>query len=195
MITSTRSLAVAAATLTVVGLTACTATLPPRTPVDVSAAPTTENPATSTEPPLADAASGDVDAQLLYLIEEEKLAHDVYTVLGDLWGGNIFTNIAASEISHQNAVATLLVDYDLADPRSDVIGVFTDPDLQALYDQLVADGSQSRAAAIDVGVLIEQTDIADLQSTLDGAPDDIAVVVERLLRGSTNHLAAFERQA
>ncbi len=94
MITSTRSLAVAAATLTVVGLTACTATLPPRTPVDVSAAPTTENPATSTEPPLADAASGDVDAQLLYLIEEEKLAHDVYTVLGDLWGGNVFTNIA-----------------------------------------------------------------------------------------------------
>lgn len=194
MITSLRSLTVAAAALTIVGLTACTAP-PPSTPVDASAAPTTENPAKSTEPPLADAASGDVDAQLLYLIEEEKLAHDVYTVLGDLWGGNVFTNIAASEISHQDAVASLLVEYDIADPRSDEIGVFTDPDLQALYDQLVAEGSQSRAAAIDVGILIEQTDIADLQSTLDGAPDDVAVIVERLLRGSENHLAAFERQA
>ncbi|MGP6203876.1 DUF2202 domain-containing protein [Microbacterium sp. F2] len=194
MITTTRSLTVAAAALTMVGLTACTTT-PPSAPVDASAAPTTENLPTSTEPPLADAASGDVDAQLLYLIEEEKLAHDVYTVLGDLWGGNVFANIAASEISHQDAVATLLVEYDIADPRSDEIGVFTDPDLQALYDQLVAEGSQSRAAAIDVGILIEQADIADLQNTLDGAPDDVAVVVERLLRGSENHLAAFERQA
>lgn len=194
MITSLRSLTVATAALTMVGLTACTAT-PRSAPVDASAAPTTENLPTSTEPPLADAASGDVDAQLLYLIEEEKLAHDVYTVLGDLWGGNVFTNIAASEISHQDAVAALLVEYDLADPRSQEVGVFTDPGLQALFDQLVADGAASRAAAIDVGILIEQTDIADLQSTLDGAPDDVAVVVERLLRGSENHLAAFERQA
>ncbi len=194
MITTTRSLTVAAAALTMMGLTACTAP-PPSTRVDASAAPTTENLATSTEPPLADASSPPVDAQLLYLIEEEKLAHDVYTVLGDLWGGNVFANIAASEISHQDAVATLLVEYDLADPRSDEIGVFSDPDLQALYDQLVADGSQSRAAAIDVGILIEQTDIADLTRALDGAADDVAVVLERLLAGSQNHLAAFERQA
>lgn len=194
VITTTRSLAVAAAALTMVGLTACTAP-PSSAPVDASAAPTTKNMPTSTEPPLAGAASGDVDAQLLCLIEEEKLAHDFYTVLGDLWGGNVFTNIAASEISHQDGVASLLVKYDLADPRSEEVGVFTDPNLQALYDQLVAEGSQSRAAAIDVGILIEQTDIADLQSTLDGAPDDVAVVVERLLRGSKNHLAAFERQA
>jgi len=194
VITTTRSLTVAAAALTMMGLTACTAP-PPSTRVDASAAPTTENLATSTEPPLADASSPPVDAQLLYLIEEEKLAHDVYTVLGDLWGGNVFANIAASEISHQDAVATLLVEYDLADPRSDEIGVFSDPDLQALYDQLVADGSQSRAAAIDVGILIEQTDIADLTRALDGAADDVAVVLERLLAGSQNHLAAFERQA
>ena len=92
-------------------------------------------------------------------------------------------------------MATLLVEYDLADPRSDEIGVFTDPDLQSLYDQLVADGSQSRAAAIDVGVLIEQTDIADLTRALDDAADDVAVVLERLLAGSQNRLAAFERQA
>ena len=30
---------------------------------------------------------------------------------------------------------------------------------------------------------------------LDGAADDVAVVLERLLAGSQNHLAAFERQA
>ena len=157
---------------------------------------TTASPLAPTGSPIpAEIVTSDLEAQLLYLIEEEKLAHDVYTVLGDLWGGNVFVNIAASEISHQDAVATLLVEYDLADPRSDEIGVFTDPDLQSLYDQLVADGSQSRAAAIDVGVLIEQTDIADLTRALDDAADDVAVVLERLLAGSQNHLAAFERQA
>lgn len=197
MISSARHvLPVAVVTAAALGISGCTVASAPTAEAEASAAPTTASPLAPTGSPIpAEIVTSDLEAQLLYRIEEEKLAHDVYTVLGDLWGGNVFVNIAASEISHQDAVATLLVEYDLADPRSDEIGVFTDPDLQALYDQLVADGSGSRAAAIDVGVLIEQTDIADLTRALDDAADDVAVVLERLLAGSQNHLAAFERQA
>ncbi|OJV98546.1 MAG: hypothetical protein BGO47_00880 [Microbacterium sp. 67-17] len=184
---------VAAAAL---GITGCTVASAPTAEAEASAAPTTASPLAPTASPLpAEVATSDLGAQLRYLIEEEKLAHDVYTVLGDLWGGNVFVNIAASETTHQDAVAALLAEHAIVDPRADEVGVFSDPDLQALYDQLVADGSQSRAAAIDVGVLIEQTDIADLTRALDGADDDVAVVLERLLAGSQNHLAAFERQA
>lgn len=53
---------------------------------------------------------------LLYLIEEEKLAHDVYTVLGETWGGNTFSNILGSETSHQDQVLNLLNSYGLTDP-------------------------------------------------------------------------------
>ncbi|NPA47747.1 MAG: DUF2202 domain-containing protein, partial [Thermococci archaeon] len=44
---------------------------------------------------------------LLYMVEEEKLAHDVYTKLYEKWHLQIFDNIAKSESTHVNAVRTL----------------------------------------------------------------------------------------
>jgi hypothetical protein len=63
-----------------------------------------------------------------------------------------------------------------------------------LFDQLVAEGSASDAAAMRVGVTIEQMDIADLQGRLAATmPSDVAQAFERLLAGSERHLAAFQR--
>ncbi len=132
--------------------------------------------------------------QLRYLIEEEKLAHDVYVTLGDQWGSRIFSNIASAEVRHQRQVEALLPTYGFDDPRIDQVGRFADPDLQALYDRLVAEGSRSQAAAFQVGVTIEETDIADLKAAMSGAPADVTAVLESLLSGSQNHLAAFQRQ-
>jgi len=85
----------------------------------------------------------------------------------------------------------------LADPRTDTLGRFTNPDLQALYDKLVAQGNQSQSEEYKVGVIIEEVDIADLQrmiAALDPADSDIKDVYENLLHGSENHLRAFNRQ-
>jgi hypothetical protein len=59
-------------------------------------------------------------AGLMWMREEEQLAHDVYVELGDLWGLRIFENIAASETSHIEAVSGLLDRYGIAEtcPRS-----------------------------------------------------------------------------
>ena len=118
----------------------------------------------------------------------------MYVTLGDAWDLRIFDQIAASETSHQNAVAGLLEAYQITDPRLDGVGEFSDPALQSLYDTLVAQGLASQAGAIQAGITIEQTDIADLSSRIATAPADVAAVLESLLRGSENHLAAFERQ-
>lgn len=68
------------------------------------------------------------EAGLLYMREEEKLARDVYLTMYNLWGLQIFDNIAASEETHTEAVKLLLDRYNLADPvGSNGIGVFTDP--------------------------------------------------------------------
>ena len=132
---------------------------------------------------------------LIYLIEEEKLAHDVYTVLGDTWGGNIFTNILASEVTHQDQVLNLLTTYGIPDPRSSEIGVFTNPELQALYDQLIAQGMTSQIDAYKVGVLIEETDIADLSDAMNTTSDtSILTTLEKLRSASESHLAAFNRK-
>lgn len=151
---------------------------------------TTESPDVET----AEAASS-INDMLVYLAEEEKLAHDVYQVLGETWGGQIFTNIQASEVSHQDQVSALLATYSIADPRSSELGVFTDPNLQALYDQLIAQGMQSATEAYKVGVLIEETDIADLEESIALTQDaTILSTLEKLKAASENHLRAFSRK-
>ena len=132
---------------------------------------------------------------LSYLIEEEKLAHDVYTVLYEEYDSKVFGNILESEAKHQDQVLTLLDDYGIEDPRSDELGVFNDPELQELYDTLVAKGMLSETDAFEVGVMIEEKDIADITYQLENASEeDVIETLERLRSGSENHLRAFNKQ-
>ncbi|MBN2547683.1 MAG: DUF2202 domain-containing protein [Anaerolineales bacterium] len=142
------------------------------------------------------AASGDLSAAeteaLLFMREEEKLAHDVYLTLYEQWGLAIFQNIASSEQEHTDTVKSLLERYGLQDPASTQVGVFSNPELQSLYDKLVAQGSQSLAEALKVGAAIEEIDILDLEERLavtDNA--DLQQVFNNLLNGSYNHLRSF----
>ncbi len=134
-------------------------------------------------------------AGLLLMREEEKLAHDVYLVLYEHWGLNIFQNIANSEQSHTDAVKALLDRYGLNDPAAGkAAGEFTDPTLQGLYDQLVAQGSLSLADALKVGAAIEEIDIIDLQEEAAlTTRADILLVYQNLETGSRNHLRSFAR--
>jgi hypothetical protein len=132
-------------------------------------------------------------AGLAYMREEEKLARDVYQYLYQQWKLPIFSNIAASEQTHMDALKTLLDRYQIADPAAgNAAGTFTNAHLQELYDQLIAQGRQSAAAALKVGVAIEKLDISDLQEQLDLTTKlDIKTVYQNLLKGSENHLRAF----
>lgn len=127
------------------------------------------------------------------MVAEEKVAHDVYVTLGDMYDVPTFDRIAASEVHHQDAVRTLLDTYDVADPTvGDAVGEFDDPVFQAMYDDMVAQGSESLNEAAQVGIAIEELDIADLQAAIDaGQPADIERVFSNLLNGSQRHLAAF----
>ena len=132
---------------------------------------------------------------LLYMREEEKLARDVYNTFYDRYGLRVFSNIAASEQAHMDAVLTLLNRYGLADPAAAAPGVFNNDDLQALYDDLIDQGNASLTAALQAAVLIEETDIADLQDGLAlTSHADLRAVYNNLLRASQNHLRAFSRQ-
>lgn len=132
-------------------------------------------------------------ASLLYMREEEKLAHDVYVTMYAQWGHPVFANIAAAEQTHAAAVLQLMALYGIADPAAgNGVGEFVNSDLQALYDDLIAQGSQSLADALLVGGLIEETDILDLQSSIaDTSHTDIQFVYQNLLAGSENHLRSF----
>lgn len=137
--------------------------------------------------------SADETASLAYMREEEKLAHDVYTVLAALWAPPIFDNIAASEQTHTEAVLALLTRYSLPDPAATTApGVFVDAGLQAIYDEYVLRGQASLDAALTVGAEIEELDIRDISAALQKVDNlDIITVYSNLLKGSRNHLRAF----
>jgi hypothetical protein len=143
--------------------------------------------------------AGDVNEQeiadLLWMREEEKLARDVYLTLGEQWDIQVFTNISNAEQQHMDAVGLLLDRYGIEDPVGDnPVGVFTNPELQALYDKLIEQGSQSQADALLVGGAIEEIDIQDLERTIaDTDNADIRQVYESLKSGSESHLRAFSR--
>jgi hypothetical protein len=138
--------------------------------------------------------SDDEKYWLTYLREEEKVARDVYLYQNNKWNLRIFNNIAASEQTHMDAIKTLLDTYSIPDPAAGKgIGEFTNPDLQKLYDSLIQQGSISKVESLKVGVLIEETDIDDLNEAIATAEhNDIKTVYSKLLQGSLNHLDAFE---
>lgn len=137
--------------------------------------------------------TGEEKYWLTYMREEEKLARDVYLVLYDKYGLTIFDNISKSEQTHMDAIKTLLDRYGLPDPAAGKdVGKFTDPALQSLYEDLIARGSTSQVEALEVGVIIEETDIADLNEGIASTKrKDIKTVYSNLLQGSLNHLKAF----
>ncbi len=134
---------------------------------------------------------------LIHMREEEKLARDVYITLYQKWGMRIFNNISKSEQRHMDAIKTLLDKYGLPDPveeTNDQVGVFVNPELQELYNELVAKGEQSLIDALEVGATIEDMDIKDLEDCIAEAQhEDIIYVYENLMKGSRNHLRAFTR--
>lgn len=129
---------------------------------------------------------------VLFMREEEKMARDVYLTLYDLWNDQVFLNIYNSEQKHMDAVKQLLDKYGLKDPAIGGVGLFSNPDLQTLYDELIERGEKSAMEAFYVGALIEEVDIRDIQVAIDEAShSDIINVYENLLKGSRNHLQAF----
>lgn len=131
---------------------------------------------------------------ILFMREEEKMARDVYLTMYDKYPLPVFCNIPKSENAHMGAIKVLIDKYELEDPVGEnITGVFTNTDIQNLYDDLVAKGSVDVIKALKVGALIEETDILDLDTHITEIDenDDILTIYTNLRRGSTHHLKAF----
>ncbi len=144
-------------------------------------------------------------AELTYMREEEKLARDVYLSLSDYWytrSGNlpvvtVMQNIAQAEQQHLDQVEAKLEKYGLPDPVVDEnqLGGFVNPELAALYNELLARGQKSSLDALLVGGLIEEVDIQDLkEAMLATRIADLDSLYDSLMCGSRNHLRAFASQ-
>jgi hypothetical protein len=149
--------------------------------------------AAATRPAAAATLSSAETAGLLYMREEEKLAHDVYVLSNERWRNRVFANIIDSESEHMAAMKKLLDSYGLDDPaQGRGVGSFADPALQALFDVLAARSTQSTVEALIVGAEIEEIDLIDIVKRKSEADNpDIVRTYENLIEGSKNHLRAF----
>lgn len=142
-------------------------------------------------------ASGTLTTQqkttLAAMAEEEKLAHDVYLALAADTGDLRFTRIATAEQRHLNAVRTLMLRYGVTDPTAGkAAGEFASSSVAQQYSELVAQGTTSLAAALEVGRSIEQADIADLRAASQNLKAaDVTAVYAHLSAASAQHLRVF----
>ncbi len=166
----------------------------------------------------SDTASIDFNEQahLIFMREEEKLARDVYIMLGNLYpDSSVFGKIDDSEQRHTDSVRDKLMQYGITDPSTnDNIGVFTGEAygwyFTEKYHELITRGAMSEFDALYVGAFIEELDMRDINQcpgvvveTSDSIADvsecgkvytqnsDLQRLYENLLEGSENHLAAY----
>ena len=153
---------------------------------------------------------------LEFMCEEEKLARDVYIILGTKYpDSTIFGQIDDSEERHKCAVADMLKKYGIPSPSTnDNVGAFTGEAygwyFTEKYKALVEQGSASELDALYVGGFIEELDMMDINQcpqviveTDNGINDvsecgkiytdkaDIQRLYGSLLEGSKNHLRAY----
>lgn len=132
---------------------------------------------------------------LKFLREEEKLARDVYLFSYNKYQVNIFNNIAQSEQKHMNSVLNLMNKYGIPDAASSEIGVFNNPDLQSLYNNLTTQSNISLIEALKVGATIEDLDINDIDDFIENTTkSDLLNVYDNLTCGSKNHIRSYTSQ-
>ena len=146
---------------------------------------------------------------LAYMWHEEKLAYEIYLELNKVQPAKQLVNIATkSEIRHIEAVEDIVKNYDInitnlkdytieyspEELRSMSTGKFAIDKIQKLYDALYAKGIKSPRDAMEVGCMIEVTDIIDLDEFLKEVTDkqDLVDTFDFLIRGSYNHYWAFD---
>ena len=130
---------------------------------------------------------------LLYSLEEEKLAFEVYTLMYEKWGTMQFGNIRQSEEMHIAEVQKHLDNYKI--PYQILgKGKYQNTELQQLYNQLVAQGNISELEALKVGATIEDLDIFDLQKLIKEVENPAIIQSFQFLEcASRNHMRAFNR--
>lgn len=135
-------------------------------------------------------------ATLQMMVDEERMARDLYDVLGERYpDAPQFRNITHSEQRHYDATLRLADAYGLDRPSA-TPGTYENAEVQKLYDEWLAAGQKSVEAAYQVGVELETADIADLKAAIEESDNvDLDRVYGHLLAGSENHLEAFQAGA
>jgi len=123
-----------------------------------------------------------LEEMLEYALQDEFLARAEYSAIIDAWSvDRPFSNIMRSEEQHIAALTPLFEQHGIEMPEDTAGQHIVMPD--------------SLTQAFSIGVEAEIKNIAMYEAFLsqNNLPDDVRWVFEALMRGSENHLRAFEQ--
>ncbi|MDQ1300584.1 MAG: hypothetical protein QG637_503 [Chloroflexota bacterium] len=139
------------------------------------------------------ALSNAAQVALLFQIDEERMARELYAAFGAKWGLQPFTNITQAEVRHEAVLRQIATRAGLTVPTA-VAGRFDSVKVQGNYDSLLALGSESADAALRVGALVEEHDITDLNALIATTESTaLKAVATAQKTASGHHLQAFVR--
>jgi len=135
--------------------------------------------------------SADEAKSLVFQVEEERMARELYAAFAAQWDLRPFHRLQAAESRHEEALRALAARAGVALPPT-APGKFAAAVLQQRHDTLCARGLISAAEARAAGEAIERQDLSDLRQLLavlkNGA---FRTVADNLARATERHLAAF----
>lgn len=160
--------------------------------------------------PLADL-SDEQKYTIAYMWNEEKMAKELYLALNQLTDLKTFENIATNaETQHMESVEKLIEKYDLNILNADgnysggydedaleayQSGEYSITEISEMYNTLYEQGSASSQNALEVGCMVEVTDVNDLNDDIEKVEgiEDLTIVFESLRSGSYAHYFAFDK--
>ncbi len=132
-------------------------------------------------------------ADLLFTLQEEKVAYDFYTEMYNKYNQKVFGNIMEAEKTHQQHVLSILNSLNIdAGEVGSTPGEFSNPEIADQYKMLSEIGSYSFTDALRAAAKYEEQDINDLKTFQSRAENEqIITLYECLQKATGNHLRAF----
>lgn len=129
----------------------------------------------------------------LEIREHQRLAHDLYDQFARIHVEPAFKVARDARRQNIDSLGRLLRNRDSFAPAAILPrGEFDDPGLAAEYKRLLAIGSESEAAALRVGALLEERDAAMVRDYgRETAAADVTALYSRLERTNRAHLSTF----
>lgn len=134
---------------------------------------------------------------VLYLLEQEKLAHNFYSILDTIWVTEIFNRVASEERIHMQKLSIVAYDFMIEVPshfNEYPLGQYSNPYLRALYPQLLQEANFSLEDAYRVSANLEERKIIDLKAALKQPNfESEALTYKALLLGAEDNFKLFIR--
>ncbi|WP_187287809.1 DUF2202 domain-containing protein [Methanothrix harundinacea] len=129
---------------------------------------------------------------MAFILEEERMARDLYLELYKTTRLPIFLDVARSEETHIASILTLMKRRGLSAPP-EAPGVYADETLQKIYEDLLS-GADGPVVALGAAAQVEEASVHDLRKEIEGALEpDLISVYGGLMVGSEKHLRTFVR--